>query len=217
MLSQHLLHERCLCLDKLRCGLVFKAILVMVALAGLLLLPPYYSGNFERALFPNVKTSLGPSTAAALAQSLVEKVLTTPAGPDDFPAVGDAVHAINTLFELHDSFRNGLSSPASTVLPEQQLSLTLQHLFPFLPPQQQQHVINRRDHHRGQGLVIPCGNSGFQVAVQLVAAGIAHLLFLWLLLLHCSLHSLACSCQPVVACSQKCFQLFYPYRGHVCW
>ena len=179
MLLQHILHERCLCLDKLRCILVFKAILVMVAVAGLLLLPPYYSGNFERTLFPNMKPIVGlPSTAPARAQSLVEKVLTTPAGPDDFQAVGDAVHAINSMFELHDSLRNGLSSPASVALLEQQLNLTLQHLFPFLPPQQQQHVINRHDHHRGQGLVIPCGNSEFQVALQLVAAGIAHWLFL---------------------------------------
>ena len=101
----------------------------------------------------------------------VRRATTTTTTITNFAAFADAVAAADDLVRVPTA----ATAPETTVteLVRQQLSYAIQDLFPFLSAQHIQGFTN--SHHRrreSKGLVIPCGNTGFEAAVHLIVAGI---------------------------------------------
>ena len=146
------------------------AVVIMVVTTITAVRPIFAAGGWASSPVINSDTS---QILTAQTEAIVNTVLTTPVGPDDFAAVGDAVIAFNELLELQDSLGSQLQDVNAGAVFRRQSNTALQHLFPFLSANYQHAVTNSQRHdHSSKGLVIPCGNTDFQFALQLITAGI---------------------------------------------
>lgn len=155
---------------------------------------------------------------AVLITSAADRVrrATTPIVTKNFAAFADAVAAVDDLVRVPNAT---LETPVAELV-RQQLSYAIQDLFPFMSAQHIQGFTNPQHRHReSKGLVIPCGNAGFEAGVHLIVAGICRfacggpfqLLQLRLV------YNLCQSDVVVVCCSAQSFWFVHSYRSHVCW
>ena len=98
----------------------------------------------------------------------LQQINATSAGPDDFSAMGEATATLVRVLRAADQLDN-VSLTASNL----SVDSAVLHLFPFVATRYQQRSFSDLQHHvpGSRGLVIPCGNSDFPVALQLVVAG----------------------------------------------
>lgn len=161
-------------------------LLVFCAVATFVVLPIACSNNSRcscQLTGSNINITLSnhgaASLSAASANSVVNEVLTTPSGPEDFAAFGDAVRAVAKLWNMQ--IRAGVDSqrPVSAKIIRHQLSAALQHLFPFLSSQSRQAFAKSQETETdSKGIVIPCGNHDFHFTLHLVTAGNVHSMLL---------------------------------------
>lgn len=97
----------------------------------------------------------------------LEQINATSTGPNDFAAMGKATAAMIRVLSAADQLENvGLTASNFSV------DSAVLHLFPFVSTRHWQAFTNLQHHAPGsKGLVIPCGDSDFHVAMHLVVAG----------------------------------------------
>lgn len=151
---------------------VLSILLLTLLLAATLLVKPAHGRYSKFESFTNGRSLLRrPTALPPIALAGLQRVLSTSTGPDDFAAMGQAVTDLHGVLELHDSTTKASSPPKASRL-SQKLKSALLHLFPFVSSRYHYAFSDLEHHVQGsRGIVIPCGNGDFQVALHLIAAG----------------------------------------------